>query len=87
MIKMKQKVKTPELVKCLCGHTPQVRRSYDPRSYDRSYEVHCKDCGKTGPQYCKNKHRAICKWNNRIERHVAEDNLALDAIEELKYLK
>ena len=65
---MKQKVKTPELVKCLCGHTPQVRRSYDQRSYDRSYEVHCKDCGKTGPQYCKNKHRAICKWNNRIEK-------------------
>ncbi len=69
---MKQKVKTPEIIVCRCGHTPKVRESYDSydpmRAYGVSYEVHCANCTNTGPQYCGSIHRAICKWNNRMLR-------------------
>lgn len=59
-----QKIKTPEIKKCYCGKDAKVR-TWD--EYDIVYRVEC-ESNHSLTRYCKNGHRAICKWNNKIDK-------------------
>ena len=61
-----QKIKTPDLVLCICGEIPEcVISPYD--TYDYTFRVECK-CGKFWPKLADTRHRAICSWNTHITK-------------------
>jgi hypothetical protein len=65
---MKQKVITPQLKHCICGCLPEVVSATQTgfNHYERHYSVKC-NCSREWPRNSKSIHRAICKWNNRID--------------------
>ena len=62
---MTQKVITPELKKCKCGETPELMNII----YYRSMRFEC-SCGNFTQKKAGNRHRAICRWNNQIEKDI-----------------
>ncbi len=66
-ITMKQKVTTPEILPCVCGAMPVVMPAVTGWDhFERHYMVECKKCTRRWPRNASTKHRAICKWNNRM---------------------
>lgn len=65
----KQPIKTPSLMNCVCGCTPEVVWApAAPHHYETHYTVRCPNCTKEWPRNAGSKHRAICKWNNHQEK-------------------
>ena len=62
---MKQKIKTPDLMNCVCGEVPKLIDISDS-FYNPEYYYKCACCGKKTRRHAGNKHRAICRWNNYI---------------------
>lgn len=62
----KQKVITPEIKNCPnCNDIAVIKTILE---YDTMYRVVCRSCGKCLTKECGSKHRAICKWNNKVDR-------------------
>lgn len=61
---MVQKFTTPNIRKCYCGAEAEVLTW--TFSYDYEYQVKCQN-GHVLTKYCGTRHRAICRWNNRVE--------------------
>lgn len=57
-----QPIFTPEIEKCWCG-APARPIDWD---FKMRYQVMC-DNNHTLSKECNTKHRAICKWNNRVK--------------------
>lgn len=66
---MKQRITTPPLKNCICGSVPEVRVASLTgwMHYDKHWCVECGNCKRVWPRNTKSKHRAICKWNNKME--------------------
>lgn len=62
---MPQKIITPDIKNCFCGAKAKIQTWDD---YDFIYQVICEN-KHTLSKYCRTRHRAICKWNNRIDKN------------------
>jgi len=60
---MKQKIITPELKECFCGAKSKIQTWDIYGAY--IYQVVCEN-RHTLTRYCGTRHRAICRWNNRV---------------------
>jgi len=69
---MKQKIITPPIKNCFCGKSAKIQTWEFGSYYDLCYQVVCED-GHAMSKYCGTPHRAICKWNNRVEQKIKED--------------
>ena len=58
---MAQKIITPEIAECYCG----AKAMAIDWNYNDMWVVMC-DNNHTLSKKCGTKHRAICKWNNRV---------------------
>jgi hypothetical protein len=64
---MKQKAKTPEMLDCICGTTPQIMPAATGwNHYEKHYMVRCKECTRRWPRNASTIHRAVCRWNNHV---------------------
>ncbi len=65
---MKQKVITPDIKPCpVCG-SRAVALSWN---FNFNYQVMC-DKNHTLTKECGSRHRAICKWNNAVDKYLIE---------------
>ncbi len=58
---MSQPIKTPPVSDCWCGKPAQA---YD-WNFNSRWKVICED-GHSFNGECNSRHRAVCRWNNRI---------------------
>ncbi len=69
---MKQKVITPEISTCFCGAKSKVQ-TWDTYG-EYIYQVVCEN-RHTLTKYCGTRHRAICRWNNRVVKISFNSNV------------
>jgi len=62
-----QKITTPEISKCYCGASAKVQ-TWDIYG-ENIYQVVCEN-RHTVTKYCGTKHKAICRWNNRVKLRI-----------------
>ena len=60
-----KEVETPKLQNYKCGKHPIVEDDMFDGGFGESYHVICLTCY-TKTNWCKSKHRAICRWNNKF---------------------
>ena len=63
---MVQKIITPEIKKCYCGANAKIQ-TWDIYG-EYIFQVICQN-RHTLSKYCTTRHRAICRWNNRVSQH------------------
>ena len=67
---MSQKLITPEISECpRCGSSNTKCIS---ENFNEQYHVECYSCNQTLTRECGSRHRAICKWNNRVNQLTQE---------------
>jgi len=65
----KQPIITPEISQCYCGAKAKILTWDVYGEYE--YQVKCEN-KHTLTKYCGTKHRAICRWNNRVLNCIKE---------------
>ena len=71
-----QKITTPKIKKCSCGSDAKIQTWDCYGEYE--FQVVCEN-KHTLTKYCKTKHRAICRWNNRLLTHnLNTENYGMD---------
>lgn len=66
---MKQKVITPQINNCYCGSLAKIQ-TWDIYG-EYIFQVVCEN-RHTLTRYCGTKHRAICRWNNRVLNKIKD---------------
>ena len=65
---MKQKVITPQIKKCFCGS--ETKFETDEYGQELVLRVCCIENNHHFTKYCGTRHKAVCKWNNRVENQT-----------------
>lgn len=64
---MAQQIKTPEIIDCYCGSKAKIQ-TWDIYG-EYTFQVVCEN-KHTLTKYCGSRHRAICRWNNRVTNNL-----------------